>query len=94
MHSVSNVEPKKYKTKYWGISGHPLSAMEEFWKFLTKSIIVEDQLIVQVYVDVNWKSLVPPPSWSYASHLQVPVDAKNNVRVVDRSNVVCTLWQI
>ena len=51
MHSVSNVEPKKYKKNtYCGISGHPLSAMEEF---LTKSIIVEDQLIVQVYVDVN-----------------------------------------
>ena len=54
MHSVSNVEAKKYKKNtYCGISGHPLSAMEEFWKFLTKSIIVEDQLIVQVYVDVN-----------------------------------------
>ena len=53
MHSVSNVEPKKYKKKYSGISGHPLSAMEEFWKFLTKSLIVEDQLIVQVCVDVN-----------------------------------------
>ena len=53
MHSVSNVEPKKYKKNYCGISGHSLSAMEEFWKFLTKSIIVEDQLMVQVYVDVN-----------------------------------------
>ena len=53
MHSGVECWTKKVQKKYCEIWGHPLSAKEEFWKFLTKSIIVEDQLIVQVYVDVN-----------------------------------------